>query len=992
MVSKRMIIALLLGVLTAAAAAQNTAQSYLVPGRAALFDGTLTGIRDAAEIFETGYYDTDCVDCLDSRELAFFYAVSRMAMWIARDDEKSVQSGVELARELGVEIQGDVIRSIELTEPDIPEDRYGRPILPNDIEGLLADLETYRDTVALSELGYVIDVLDGITETPEDRFKIFLTPSETQVFLDPEMPPYSHDIEVDFGDVLMLKGMLSMAKGMLATNTAYDLHVSEEALLFEKIYENMFSVQHDLLLPHPEFLKLLPTENDPADGKAILAQVRQDIINGLTYYRDTLDYLLDASRSAEPGELEHQLFYIAPEDWYTAERIGEQLDRLLVSLLEDTTFAVEGQTYKRFELSNSNDWLELELTEDTFGTLEDGYLQVSGDDYSMDFWDVKFEVVDHQLYGYADYGWYHGNGGSWLWVSGYFEGTLDESRTAISDAFFDYWGDTSGSIASLSGQVEWQDIEDPFLVDLNPIFGGTSRFPDPISPRDLLCEFGQWNKPVPGTIGQGLGGDPTLGGILPEATDHTWQGWIDPQPTAKLPWPLVDNWQMIGGWPTFWLNEQRIFRDSLDDVADGLSEIPGLDIYELYMGLGWSNLYGSIVLKDAPAHDGISVYTLSLNPSPVSPMALGTFKLKITIQNEFVSAESYFREDSYGYPWWTYIDMHEARLDANWITFKIPFDNLPCSIFGRYVSINSQWGYDEWWLQEADQNHTHIQLGQTGTLSGEVMFSGYRGGPIFVRAFTDWTQPDESLIAYTVLSEPGTFVLEDVATGLQCYIEAFSPLFGDYHLLDMGALKSTTNQLVWTKAQTVSGIVLDLDVPTVLQNGIWQPGQIDFPLQREQYFAFDAMAGADYTFELEHFGMSNAYMTILDRNGNDELMRGFSWQTEPIHWTCPVNGRYYVRISEPDRSGQSGEFYVRMTTDLICPPADISGSQWAGVRDCRVDLHDFALLASYWMQACFEPYWCQDSDYTQSGTVNMTDLSKLLDDWLVDGLLMHESP
>jgi hypothetical protein len=980
-----MIMGMLFSLLTASAAAQNTAESYLASGRAVLFDGTLTGLREAAEIFEAGYFDPECEDCPGNRELAFFHAISRIAMWVAKDDGGAAESGIELAREAGIDVQEDVIRSIDFSEWNFPEDRYGRPILPTNIEGLLADLETYRDAVAIPELGYVIDVLDSISETPENPFEIFLTPSETQVFLDPEMPPYSYDIKVDFGDVLMLKGMLSMMKGLLTTQTAYDLHVSEEAMLVEKVYENLFSIQQDLLLPHPDFLKLLPTENDPADGTVILAQVRQDILQGLAYYRDALDYLIDASRSAEPSELEHHLFFIAPEDLYIAERMREHLDRLLGSLLGDTPFPVEGQTTKEFELSNSTGGMFLELTEDAFGRFQDGYLEVFGEDYSLYFWDIRFEVIENHLYGYADYGEYWG-WDSWFWVSGYFEGTLNENRTAISDAFLDYWGETYGTVGDLSGQVEWEDSEEPFWVDLNPVFGGTTRYPDPTSPRDLLPEFGDWNKPVPGTIAQGLGVDVTLGGILPEATEQTWQEWIDPQPTGKLPWPLLEWWQMVDGWP-FWLDEQLIFTDRLGDVERELSERPGLDICALYMGLGWNDLYGSILLEDVPANEGIFVYTLSLSPSPRSPSALGTFRVVITVQDGIGDAQSYLCEEEYGDSVWSYIGMVNVRVDANWISFKISFDDLPCSIFGRYLSLDSQWGYDEWWLQEADLNHTHIQIGQTGTLSGEVMFAGYRGGPVFVRAFTDLKHPDESLIAYKVLSEPGTFILENVGLGLRCYIEAFSPLFGEYHPLDMNAFKSTTKRLVMTQAQTIRGIVLDLDVPIVLQNGRWQFGRIDFPLKREQYFAFDAIAGAEYIFELDCFDVSDAYMMVLDRNGNDVLVSGHPGYPEPIWWTCPVNGRYYLRISEPDWSDESGDFSVLMTTELYCPRADISGSQWVGVRDCRVDFYDFGLLARYWMQDCSEPYWCEDSDYSQSGIVNIADLSVLLDDWLKDGLL-----
>ncbi len=39
-----------------------------------------------------------------------------------------------------------------------------------------------------------------------------------------------------------------------------------------------FNINYDLLEPHPDLLKVLPTTNDPNDGAAVLAQVRQDWI------------------------------------------------------------------------------------------------------------------------------------------------------------------------------------------------------------------------------------------------------------------------------------------------------------------------------------------------------------------------------------------------------------------------------------------------------------------------------------------------------------------------------------------------------------------------------------------------------------------------------------------------------------------------------------------------------------------------------------------
>lgn len=966
--------------------AQNTAQTYLAPGRAALFDGTLSGIRDAAALFENGMNDAGCMDCRNDRELMFFYAISRMAMWAVRDDGEPVDSAIELAEAVGTEMEGDLIRYIEITTPDVPEDRYGRPVLPDDLEGLLAALATFRDETAVPELTSVIELLDGITETPIDPFKVFLTPSETQVFLDPEMPPYSYDIEVDYGDVLLLKGVLSMVKAQLTAQAAYDLNISEESQLLEKVFEDMFSIQNDLLLPHPDFLKLLPTGNDPGDGQAVLASARQSIIDGLGYYLEMLDYLLDESRTAGPGELDNELFAIESADTYLAENIREKVDALLGSLLEDTFLMVEGQSWKWFELTNGEDWLGLDVTVDLFGLFEGGDIEISGVDYYMYFWDVELEMIDGRLCGYAENGSYYNIAlGTWWYIDGYFEGVLNEDHTMISDAFFDYWGGISGRIEALSGEAVWQETEPPLVVDVNPALGDSARYPDPVSPRDLLCEFGAWNKPVPGSVGAGPGGDPTLGGILPEATERDWIHWIDPQPTGNLLWPLVWPWQIAGEWPMFWLEEQLLFTDSLNDVAEGMDDIPGLDIHKLYMGFDWYNLYGAIVLKDAPGEGDTNYCMLSLSPSPNSHEALDALSIRIGYSNGDAFGDLYHRVDwGYGYSEWEYAGYVEVWLDENWLTFKMPIYSLPCSVSGRYLSIDSSRGYDFWDGEAADLNHTHLQIGQTGSVSGEVIFAGYRDGPIFVRAFTDLSEPEDSLVAYTLLDEPGAFTLEGMGLGLNCYVEAFCPLFGGYHPLDMDALKVSSIRPLSLKSETLSGVVLHLTAPPVLYNGLWEYGQTFPPLKREGFFAFDAIAGAVYTLELECMpdSYSYAHFTLLNRNGHDVLVKPYEWEMQQINWMCPVSGRYYVKVSEPEWSYEGGAYQIRMRTALDCPATDVSGGQWEGVKDCRVDMYDFALLAGYWMQGCEAPYWCEESDYSRSGEVDLSDLALLLDEWL----------
>ena len=170
------------------------------------FNGTISGIRQAYHIFDTAVNDAGCVDCAENRELLFFHALSHIAMGMVRNDGAPIDSAMELAEEFDTVIIGNVIRTITIIEPDMPENRYGQPEAPANTEDLLNSLADFIDQSALPEIEGIIDELNLIDDSSEDRFRIFLTPDETSVFLDPGALPYTYDIEVDYGEVLLLTG------------------------------------------------------------------------------------------------------------------------------------------------------------------------------------------------------------------------------------------------------------------------------------------------------------------------------------------------------------------------------------------------------------------------------------------------------------------------------------------------------------------------------------------------------------------------------------------------------------------------------------------------------------------------------------------------------------------------------------------------------------------------------------------------------------------
>ena len=53
-------------------------------------------------------------------------------------------------------------------------------------------------------------------------------------------------------------------------------------------------------------------------------------------------------------------------------------------------------------------------------------------------------------------------------------------------------------------------------------------------------------------------------------------------------------------------------------------------------------------------------------------------------------------------------------------------------------------------------------------------------------------------------------------------------------------------------------------------------------------------------------------------------------------------------------------------------------------KDTRVDLSDFAVLASYWLQkeSCSDPGWCEGTDLDTNGTIDTNDLMLFTEYWL----------
>lgn len=998
MFRKAVVIILLLIVSNTASTWASDAYYYITVGRTFMFDGTLSGLRLAHETFDNGLNDTGCPDCDTSRELRFLHAVTGTAMLVIRDDNSSVDSIFELAKQFGIEVLGDYWAAyfepsgLDLSIPRNQYDAYEIPEGAPDAN----EIRNIIDTSMIPEIEALIADLNSISDSPGDRFKIFLEPDEVRIFFHPDSSVYDpgssdydpnsrflYPLEVDYGEVLLLKGMLIALKAELEAQLAYDIFVDANNTLIEKVYGDSLNINDDLLEPYPDLLKVLPTPNCPdVNGKAILAQAAYDVNDAINYYLDAIKYIsAEANDPCDPQD--DEFLYIDPADKTVSDAINNRLIILRDSLANDTNGTYPWETTKAYLVEDpcsTTTWeLKLRYNLIAYPADDPGSFVASDNNSAPSPWEVMDIYVDgNEIILEMDYDV------PGYWGGALFTGILSDDNNNITNGTFEYWGPDYGTLYDLSGQLTNVEVVEK-QFDPNPIFGSSVRYPDPVNPRDLLPEFDEWNGAQPGTVGHGLGDDATLDGSVPDMSQYDWQVMFDLQPGGLFYLDFISPWQVIvDGNTTDWNEDQLVLADIVGDTEEDSNEVNGVDIENLYMAYDWENVYGAITLYDNIG-DGTNYYNLYMSYSPEDDSTLGAIRLEIYVSGSFASGSLYNMDAPYGYTYWNYVTSFEASAGQDAIEFKVPFSDLPADLPGRFIAVESS-GWDSTWYEyDGEENLTHLRIGDVGTVSGTVSYIGYRGAPIFVQAFTDPEEPGETIVASTMLTEPGPYILEGVGLGWRGYVRAFTHLFG-FNVFDLDALSIESRVPVFLMDRRLDGVDIVLNNPTLLEKDVWESGEINADIREEDWYAFDAVQGGTYTLDLTRGTSNYASLTLFDRNGYEELEELYYWQTQQIIWLCPVSGRYYVNVADGYYLPDGGTYQVRMTSDLTCPEADIASADWVGVKDCRVDFYDLKVLVSNWLNSCSEPYWCGGSDFDESGSVDFVDFAAIANDWLVDNM------
>jgi len=895
-------------------------------GRSYMFEGTLSGLRLAYETFDDCLNDSNCADCSTNRELIFLHALMRTTMLVVRDDDGSINSVFELAKEYGVEFMGDYWApyfeplTLRANIPLDEHDAYAIPVGAPDAN----EVRLILDVSMIPEIEAAIADLNSISDVPGDRFRIFFEPNETRIFSDRFTPGLRRPVEVDYGEVLILKGLLTAMKGQLLAQAAHDLYVDSNNMIAEKIFGDSFNINDDLLTPYPDFMTVLPTAQFPdVNGAALLAQARQDMIESIDCYFEMIDYI-----KSETDPQQDDLLYLYPNYSYALDEISRnRLTILRDSLVNETAIDYPYEMAKTYDVYKGLLLIgEMELVWNWTG--------LEGDSLKLSFSDPRIRPADWEI---DDFGI---GGGDRFWVDlenhdrgwrvAYLDARLAPDGNSFSAGVFSYI-DASGNwvtFGNISGQLAETTIAHA-TIDLNPFFGASP----PVNPRDLLPQFDEWNGPLAGTMGHGLGDDGTLGGIFGDMDQEQWQRLFDDlQPGGLI--AIAPGTPTIDGDVSEWTPDQLVIDDIAGDTDDPPNTVQGVDIDKFYLAYDANGLSCAITFYDDINNVNYYRHELCLSYTPDSD---GLLDLEVWIEmNGSPRFELYQKNYDCGYPCWSLVAvLAEAAVGPNAIEFEIPFAEIPGgsqAVPGRFISLESGgWNPISGEFNE-DYNYTHLKIegfgasSGIGAITGNIAYADYNNAPIFVQAYTDIWNPEDSLVGSTMITAPGAYTIEGIGDGWSGHIRAFSSVFG-FNVFDPDAL--IVEEWVPVSIADRSGVDLVLNNPTLLTPGGAVNGEIAADYDQDWY-AFDAIQDITYQLDLVRGTSAYASMTLYGRNGHTEIQELLYWQPQRIRWTCPTTGRYYVKAGlDPyylPGSG-TGTYEIQLQEIPLQPPRTVNASE-----------------------------------------------------------------
>lgn len=721
-----------------ASSASLISETLVQEGRSLLFNGgspSYQGIIDADQKFGSALQEDP-----NDQYANFFYGITQIAVFILETkDDVGYQSIADIVVAMGVPIHLDSMISSDLLPfGDPPELRgdYNPPEgMPNGDE-----VGNVFGQQFVAVLDQSLDKFDAI----DHDLNVVLTPAETGDI---------SNLEIDYTDILLMKGFLNALKTILLTVSAYDLDGVDIRELIALDNAGMGELHlgfiNEILLKYPNLFKLSQT------GAAQLTTAKSAFISAYSFFSEAQNTL-----KLESDTQGNDLFVFESEgDEQEFNGFMSGFSELIDSL-EKNRPATSQYSHFEWDVNIQNgDEIHLSLSEEQYGNDavkhndSDFWGRIGGIDVfgQVRSWTVNDGTVSMIL----DY-W----GGQRILI----QGELDQNTNSLTGdcTFQEYDGisyiSTGSSYCAANQTTQWSD--DVERIDLNLLFGNTGK--SQLVLRDALPQFDKFGEPITGTFNA-----PFFNGILPDFTtneDVSTELDFDPPYTV---FSIPDANINLDGDKSDWPAASLVATDFLEPFMDGLSTLQGVDIKQVYLAKNKNQLFMGIELAGNPMNepDTNSVfYQLELQQYVDSGKG-GRFYTNIFYDHwtsTWRSDAAFYDDFGNNTPVLHSNDFSDIGTGETFIEWTLPIpEGFDIAEFGGYWINFGSWSQS---YHQGDWLGTNAKLAPVYTISGTVSIpDGYTGGKIYYYlSDNEWASTADDAFMGTYTDSDGNFILEDL--------------------------------------------------------------------------------------------------------------------------------------------------------------------------------------------------------------------------------------
>jgi hypothetical protein len=758
----------------------QTAADAINTGKTQLFQKTVPGVLSAYQTFQ-GAYASDYASAsnADKIKIRVYLAATRMMDVVLRNDGGTVDTLTKLLAQYGVTRTGDAFDGIRFNLP-LNDDQ--KIILPAGAPSSAEALRSFFSGPFLTAVNASIADMDAaIALCPAtegiDREII----SKTLIHAGDATQP---DVEMDAGDYWLFRALLKGMKAYALMCAGYNADISiRDVVAVVNMDPGMEGIKR-LFDRYQNFLTI--------SNAAKLNEARLTLIDAIDDYMIASEKIRNDNDAVQRNAEE---FFSLEPDNYGEALLRENLAKIKTSLQGNTPadlvterigteYSVYGGT--SFSTTEPSFW-EKGYHPENYPAYT--YLGKASDTYTFTFsGQYDYYIITTKPGNMAPVDTVRGSDGAYIGTNttggtnqwGNVGGPPNGTYALIGD-----WSGGNGhgfivirpptAISSLTvtlTNVTGIRRENHFQLNLFPLFGDGSTAPKAI--RDMFPDLNKYGYPVPGTMGHGLGDDPTLGGILPDFT--TQDQWTRENHQIFQPEGPVTIFDLVAAGPisvvdgldTDWNGISPAFTYLLGGTGD-----PASDIRSLYLAKDATSLYLRIDTAGNIPTQFMS-YGVKLKKLPGDQYELPD-DLKVQVYYDWSSQwkSSLYKVDSLGRMMFvSNLAGTDFRVFGNHVEMKVSLAQLG-PLEGRFLSVFSE----PIWGGRGDYHPTCLQIQPSASVSGNVSVPGYDGGPVYIGVYAyspdlsrDPKERIGSLRIYPDVSGNATYAVNNLPVGSRVFV------------------------------------------------------------------------------------------------------------------------------------------------------------------------------------------------------------------------------